>query len=411
MSDKKTRETTTSEEKTATMTTEEAILEIRSMQLKHDQDIKEMQLKHDQEVKEIQASLAANYEDTKRNIQMTMKMMEESTATWGTIRKEMQEMSRTFTEAKNTFQQFDNNQNDGIFSLPPKQTGEDRNTLSPITTNESTCVQNNLMGTNYHRTPTMYMPPESTAPIFHGYLSEQPAKFLYSIKDYFDATYMWGEDALLQRISIYLKGDAQEWITYLRKNNKFPKSWAEFTQQFMTHFNSPMRRTQQKQKWKECRQKENETIMQFSLRVRALWEEVYPKETEEDLVEHLLSKMHVKVMNAIVGHGRYTTVEQIISHAQIVEEAHYRREQNEKYDNNPNRRATDNNKDNANKNKPWYNKHSNTSHEDTLNNQAGQSKYACYHCGRSNHWARDCWFKNENTNERSQESTSNTKNE
>ena len=41
-----------------------------------------------------------------------------------------------------------------------------------------------------------------------------------------------------------------------------------------------MRRTQQKQKWKECRQKENEIIMQFSLRVRALWEEVYPKETE-----------------------------------------------------------------------------------------------------------------------------------
>ena len=100
MSDKKTRETTTSEEKTTTMTTEEAILEIRSMQLKHDQDIKEMQLKHDQEVKEIQASLAANNEDTKRNIQMTMKMMEESIATWGTIRKEMHEMSRTFTEAK-----------------------------------------------------------------------------------------------------------------------------------------------------------------------------------------------------------------------------------------------------------------------------------------------------------------------
>ena len=40
--------------------------------------------------------------------------------------------------------------------------------------------------------------------------------------------------------------------------------------------------------------------------------------------------MHVKVMNAIIGHGRYTTVEQVISHAQIVEEAHYRREQNEK---------------------------------------------------------------------------------
>ena len=48
-------------------------------------------------------------------------------------------------------------------------------------------------------------------------------KFLYSIKDYFDATYMWGEDALLQRISIYLKGDAQEWITYLRKKQQISK--------------------------------------------------------------------------------------------------------------------------------------------------------------------------------------------
>ncbi|CAF4950646.1 unnamed protein product, partial [Rotaria magnacalcarata] len=43
-----------------------------------------------------------------------------------------------------------------------------------------------------------------------------------------------------------------------------------------------MRRARQEQQWKNCKQEENETINEFIVRLRALWQEQKPNENEDD---------------------------------------------------------------------------------------------------------------------------------
>ena len=52
-----------------------------------------------------------------------------------------------------------------------------------------------------------------------------------------------------------------------------------------------MRTARQEQEWYECRQWENESINEFLIRLRAIWFEQKPKETEVDFIKHLLCKM------------------------------------------------------------------------------------------------------------------------
>ncbi|CAF3725396.1 unnamed protein product, partial [Rotaria sp. Silwood1] len=66
-------------------------------------------------------------------------------------------------------------------------------------------------------------------------------------------------------------------------SHRRPQTWTEFTDVFLAQFNSPVRRAKQEQEWHECKQKEDETINEFLVRLRALWKEQKPKETEADL--------------------------------------------------------------------------------------------------------------------------------
>ena len=57
------------------------------------------------------------------------------------------------------------------------------------------------------------------------------------------------------------------------------------------NFIPPIRNARQEQEWYECKQHENETINEFLIRLRAIWTEQKPKETEVDLIRHLMCKM------------------------------------------------------------------------------------------------------------------------
>ena len=142
---------------------------------------------------------------------------------------------------------------------------------------------------------------------------------------------------------------------------------------------------QQQQQWNECKQKQGETINEFIVRLRALWVEQFPSETEDDLVKHLFCKIRPDILN-IMGCPRNTALQEVLLEAQRVEEILYYRmkEHNyneQSYNNSAHRNSTTNN----------------TPYAQTQKRRTDQQQMLCYHCGRANHRARDCWYKNKQT--------------
>jgi hypothetical protein len=107
-------------------------------------------------------------------------------------------------------------------------------------------------------------------------------------------------------------------------SHRRPQVWVEFLSLFLSQFNSPIRTTQQQQERYECRQRENETINEFLIRLRAIWLEQKPKETEVDFIKHLLCKMRSELLS-IMGISPSASLDEIIFAAQKVEEVLYRR--------------------------------------------------------------------------------------
>ena len=129
---------------------------------------------------------------------------------------------------------------------------------------------------------------------------------------------------LLHGISQFLRDTALDWYCQLRASHRRPQSWTEFVDLFLSQFNSPIRSARQEQEWYECKQMPNETINEFLVRLRAIWTEQKPKETEVDLIRHLLCKMRTDLLS-MVGVPRDASLDEIMIEAQKVEEILYRR--------------------------------------------------------------------------------------
>lgn len=395
------------------MTTEEAIMEIRALQIKHDQ-----------EIKEIQGQMVTTSEETKLITAQTKQIVEDSAMTFAYMRKEMSDLKLAFLGTRTTGQhdeqsQSDNNQNGTSFSLPSQQADQNRNISSPITTSDNSSIHNNLPESNYNKTQTIFTPSTTNAPVFHGNPSERPGQFLNRIKEYTKTAHMWGEDTLLRRISYYLQDEALDWYCQLNNYHDMPTSWSEFKQVFIEHFNPPILKTQQQ--WNECVQNKEETIKQFMVRLRVLWEEQFPQETEADLVDHLLCKMRPATLN-LIGYPENASLQQILLQAQRAEEFLCRQtRQGNRLNNSTNNTTYNNNNNYVNKNtsasnktneynQSFNNSKNNMSYQRTQNNPVDEQKFSCYICGRYNHRARDCWYKNGHTSNYPQQSTSQSKN-
>jgi hypothetical protein len=182
-------------------------------------------------------------------------------------------------------------------------------------------------------THTIVIPPTSCIPTFQGIISENPRQFLIRMKEYAETINHWNEQSLLNGLSQFLRGTALEWYCQLRTSHRHPQTWTEFVTVFLNQFNSPMRRARHEQLWKNCKQEENETINEFIVRLRTLWREQKPNETEEDLIRHLMRKMKNSLWT-MIGTCRYETLDDIIFEAQKVEEALYQRaKQQQQYNN------------------------------------------------------------------------------
>jgi len=67
----------------------------------------------------------------------------------------------------------------------------------------------------------------------------------------------------------------------------------------LQQFSSPLRLAQIEQQWKTCTQKSDESINEFLVRLRSLWSEHKPRETERDLVRHLFTKVRRELIPLI----------------------------------------------------------------------------------------------------------------
>ncbi|CAF1467962.1 unnamed protein product [Adineta steineri] len=92
---------------------------------------------------------------------------------------------------------------------------------------------------------SIIVPPSSAAPVFHGKKSENPAQFLIRVQDYAESVHTWNRTTLLNDIAQFLRESALEWCCQLHMSYRRPQTWAEFTELFLTHFNSPVHKARQ----------------------------------------------------------------------------------------------------------------------------------------------------------------------
>jgi hypothetical protein len=117
---------------------------------------------------------------------------------------------------------------------------------------------------------SIIVPPVSAAPAFYGKHTESPTQFLIRVQEYAESVHSWDRATLVNGISQFLRESALEWYCQLRLSHRRPQTWTEFMDLFLAQFNSPVRKARQEQEWHECKQKENETINEFLVRLRAL---------------------------------------------------------------------------------------------------------------------------------------------
>ncbi|CAF1048214.1 unnamed protein product [Didymodactylos carnosus] len=244
---------------------------------------------------------------------------------------------------------------------------------------------------------SIIVPPSSAAPAFYGKHTE------------------------INGISQFLRDSALEWYCQLRLSHRRPQTWKEFTELFLAQFNSPIRKARQEQEWDECKQKENETINEFLVRLRALWREQKPKETGRDLVKHLFCRMRNDLLNLIGIMHRNASLDEVITEVQQIEDILYRRAKGDRLvkqikqatssnaETSPNKRYDE---DNTRRITPWSNKEDSfnsyrriaknhqvnevtpsrnqTTAESNMTQQLESQGNYCYTCGGYGHWARDC---------------------
>ncbi|CAF1276650.1 unnamed protein product [Rotaria magnacalcarata] len=106
--------------------------------------------------------------------------------------------------------------------------------------------------------------------------------------------------------------------------NNTPLNWSQFVSRFLAQLHSLIRVAQQEQEWSECKQQDNETINEFVVRLRSIWLEQRVDEQQADLIKHLFCKMRPDMLN-IMSASRSSTLNEIITEAQHVEEILYLR--------------------------------------------------------------------------------------
>ncbi|CAF2043667.1 unnamed protein product [Rotaria magnacalcarata] len=146
---------------------------------------------------------------------------------------------------------------------------------------------------------TIIIQPPTAAPSFSGQPDDKPRPFLLQLTQYTSSSFGWDKEILFQNIGQFLRGTALEWYTQIITSHTPPLHWDAFHTLFLQQFSSPLRLAQLEQQWNKCIQKPNESINEFLVRLRSLWSEHKPQETEHDLVRHLFTKIRPQLVPLI----------------------------------------------------------------------------------------------------------------
>ena len=211
------------------------------------------------------------------------------------------------------------------------------------------------------------------APLFSGTAEETPRPFLSQIHQYTSSTYKWDKQTLFENIGQFLEGTAYEWYGQILASTNPPTHWDTFQTLFLQQFSSPLRAAQIEQQWKRCIQEPKESINNFLTRIRTLWSEHKPEETEQDLVRHLFAKIRPELVS-LIGVLDNPTFENFLQRARGAEVIEFSRLE-QSLDN-----ETRYSKPHT---APAPSTNCSTSH-------SGQSKITCYSCHTPGHLSTQC---------------------
>ena len=159
-------------------------------------------------------------------------------------------------------------------------------------------------------------------PTFSSTYSESPNDFLIRLQKYAEAVDGWDQTTLLLGISQFLQDAALDWYRHLSASRRCPRIWSDFTSLFLSRFNPPLEIARRARYWHQCEQMDDETIDDFFFRLRRLWAEQKPEESESDFTEHLLCKIRNEIFEMMTVPPNPST-EDVLLEAQRVEEALY----------------------------------------------------------------------------------------
>jgi hypothetical protein len=199
---------------------------------------------------------------------------------------------------------------------------------------------------------------------------------------------------MIKIIKLYLKGEAHTWFLSetIRYWNRSDRRYSSFVPLFTEEYCSIYRRTQWDQELRNLRQNKNETVAQYTAKLRELWRRVDPlrRKAEADKIMDFVRGLQPEYIDAVQG-SMPTTINQAVEKAKAMEIARNIRmemsgQRNKSYPQ-PERRRN--------------NERSLTSQEETIEetikriiqqekNKKGTSSEPCSKCGKIGHWIKEC---------------------
>jgi hypothetical protein len=318
---------------TETLSVQEAVERIYNMCQNNEERVSKLEEKYNeifksftQKHEEMEARIINIQNQTNEMHTKITSILHEDKQQFDAIKQQCNEIMRTLYSLTNeeqsepqTIQKFPQLTTNYLISTHPMLNIDDHSnntnkTVPPLPANDGKTSKSH----------TIMIPSPTAIPTFSGKYSEHPNQFLIRIQEYAETVYGWDQLTLLLGISQFLRDTALDWYCQLRASHRRPKKWAEFVSLFLSQFRSPIQIARQEQEWCECKQWEDETINDFLIRLRAIWSEQKPKETEVDFIKHLLCKMRSDSF-IMMGVTPGASLDDIISEAQKVEEILYRR--------------------------------------------------------------------------------------
>src|SRR3954453_15970737 len=202
------------------------------------------------------------------------------------------------------------------------------------------------------------------------------------------------EDRMIKIVKSYLRGEAHTWLISetIRYWNRPDRRYSSFVPLFTEEYCSIYRRTQWDQELRNLRQGKNETVAQYTAKLRELWRRVDPlkRKAEADKIMDFVRGLQPEYIDAVQG-SMPTTINQAVEKAKAMEIA-----RNIRMEMSGQRSKSYIQPDRKRNNERGF-----TNQEETIEETIrrviqqeisgkGTSSKPCSKCGKAGHWIKEC---------------------